>query len=33
LHSSAKLGDRERRHFGRGTLALTIAIVGLLTLS
>ena len=28
-----QLGDRDRRRFGRGTLALTIAIVGLLTLS
>jgi hypothetical protein len=28
-----QLGDRDRSRFGRGTLALTIAIVGLLTLS
>jgi hypothetical protein len=28
-----QLADRERRRFGRGTLALTIAIVGALTLS
>jgi hypothetical protein len=28
-----QLGDRERRRFGRGTLALTIGIVGALTLS
>jgi hypothetical protein len=28
-----QLADRERRRFGRGTLALTIAIVGVLTLS
>ncbi len=28
-----QLGDRDRRRFGRGTLALTIAIVGSLTLS
>lgn len=28
-----QLGDRDRRRFGRGTLALTIVIVGVLTLS
>jgi hypothetical protein len=28
-----QLGDRDRRRFGRGTLVLTIAIVGVLTLS
>ncbi|HEY3615130.1 MAG TPA: hypothetical protein VGK92_15575 [Gaiellales bacterium] len=28
-----QLGDRDRRRFGRGTLALTLVIVGLLTLS
>ena len=28
-----QLGDRDRRRFGRGTLVLTISIVGLLTLS
>ena len=28
-----QLGDRDRRRFGRGTLALTIGIVGALTLS